>query len=363
MKRNCFRILMFVFVFSLLPKSASAQIWTYWSLPHMVIGDNTSTTLIIRETQKITTRQIYVWFFNNDGVALKANVTDAGQQISTFNFTLGALQEKSFVITLPSSPGTVTQGWIQIASEGPGLLSASCRFTVGPQATPTTVVGVLQTDNNFEWTIAVDKRTDADWTGVAVVNPWSGDTTFTVEFLQNGTRVPGTTVKEFPLKTMGHWAKLVSETDMFGSAWNSFTGVGTLRIRCASTTLAAMALRGDQMQYSSLPADAEMQRWSVTYTDTAKKDCTWQWKFVDGYTFVGWEQNPMNTDKVRLRGVWALTRFVAEWHYDVGGGVYGIISFIGTLSADGNTITGKRMDLDSEGTLYSAIPFTATRVY
>jgi hypothetical protein len=254
-------------------------------------------------------------------------------------------------------------------SEGPGLLSASARFTVGAQAAPTTVVGVLQTETNFDWTIAVDKRGTTDWTGIAVVNPWDTAVSFTVDFFQNGTRVPGTTTRSFNLNISGHWAKIVNEDAMFLSAWNAFTGVGTLRIRSTGGPVAAMALRGDGpagLIYSSLPADAGTQRWDFSYTDSTAQTGTWQWQFVDGHTFVGWEVNSFNDFAVRLRGMVDsdFGQFLAEWNYSNSDTTYGVIAFIGTIALEGTTqvITGKRMQLQSDGTVISSVPFRATRV-
>jgi hypothetical protein len=359
---RAFKIL---FVLSVLVAPASAQIYSWWNLPHMAIGGSYSSTLIIRDPQGISSRRVSVYLHKDNGTELIADVSGAGQQISSFDFTLTAAQEKSFVITSPGSP---TSGWIQIRSDGIGELSASVRFAVADGVgNPTTVVGVLATEPNFEWEIAVDKRSSIDWTGIAVANPWNSFISINIDFFQNGVRVPGTTTRTFFLNGYGHLQKVVHDLEMFGSVWNNFSGVGTLRISSTNDSFVAMALRGDGLQYSSLPAEAEIQRWSWSYTESGSAQTgTWSWRFVDGYTFIGYEQNSFNGDKVRLRGSVAsdYNDFIAEWNYhNSTDGTYGAIIFLGTPTPAGNVINGRRMQVKSDGTIVSSVPFTATRTY
>jgi hypothetical protein len=338
-----------------------------WNLPHVAIGGGYSSTLIIRDPQAISSRHIKVYLINDNGTALTADVSGAGQQINSFEFDLLASQEKAFVIT---SPGTLTSGWIEIVSEGTGVLSASLRFTVTDgSGNATTVVGVLAAEPNFLWEIPVDKRGTIDWTGIAIANPWNSLVNIHFDFIQNGSRVSGTTAKSLPLGPGGHMARVVHDADLFGSAWNSFSGVGTLRIWSTDASFVAMALRGDGLQYSSLPAEAETQRWTWSYTEAGSVQTgTWSWQFVDGYTFIGYEQNSFSTDKVRLRGSMApdYRHFIAEWNYsNAPDGTYGANVFLGVPSVEGSTIVinGNRMQVRSDGTIVSTVPFKATRVY
>jgi len=162
----------------------------------------------------------------------------------------------------------------------------------------------------------------------------------------------------------GHLAKFWHENDMFGSAWNSFSGVGTLRIS-GTDPICATALRGDGSQYSSLPADEEVMKWSGNYISGSgtRQTITWAWKFVDGYSFIGEEQNSFNTSTIRIRGIveWDLDTFHVEWNYNSSDGTKGMVLFQGTVSADQRTLTGKRTVVRMDGTVTQNYDFTATR--
>lgn len=361
--------------------SAWASTWTWWRIPHLAFGGGYTCYLTIRDPQAVASRSIYVYLYDESGSLLAANVdggigatnTNSNSSLapyygSSFYFTLSASQEKTFAIT---GTGGVKTGSVQITGDGIGNISSSLRFTVTDSSgVATDVVGILPAEPNFNWTISVEKRSATDYTGIAIANPWSSSQTVTVDFYQNGSRVPGTVSRTFTLPALGHMAKFVHEDLLFGGVWNSFNGIGTLRISSTST-VSAIALRGDGTQYSSLPADAGVQNWSVSYTG-AVPPVTWTWRMFDGYHFIGFEQNQeapnQATQVARMRGVVASdlspTMFVADWIYSsTDGSVQGMIIFQGVLSNNGNTITGTRTDIDKVGTRKAQVTFTATRVF
>jgi hypothetical protein len=365
MMRSIERTIILATALSFISASVWAQdIWRWWKLPQVAVGGGYTSTLIIRDSQGLPSRDVWVYLYKDDGSALYADVGGVGNQISYFNFQLGPNQEKSYALT---STGSVTAGSVQIASYGIGDLNASLRFTVtDSQGKATDVVGILPVDPNWSWTTSVQKGSSDDLTGVAVQNPWNSTTTVNFDFYQNGTRVPGTTTQTYPLNNLGHMAIFVDQ--IFGStAWKNFSGTGTLRISSSVSTFVAMAIRADGTQYSSLPTEAGGEQWTCTYTDSGTSyTVTWNWRFEDGYTFTGYEQNSFNTDKVRLRGVFASdwSDFLAEWNYeDSSDDSRGQIVFLGKIQSGGNSVTGHRIQMKQDGTVVSNVSFTATRVY
>lgn len=366
--------------FFCLAGSAWAATWTWSYVPHLAFGGGYTSYLTIRDPQA-TARWTYVYLYDESGSLLVANVdggigatnTNTDSSLapyygSSFVFQLGASQEKTFAITGTS---VIKTGSVQIAEEGIGNISASLRFTVTDgSGNATDVVGILPAQPNFNWTIAVEKRGAGDYTGIAMANPYTTSQIVTVDFYQNGARVPGTVSRTFTLPALGHMAKFVHETELFGGVWNGFSGIGTLKISSTSC-VSVTALRGDSSQYSSLPAESGAQNWNVTYTGQPGP-ATWTWETFDGFHFIGYEQNqeaPGNaTQRARIRGVVASdlnpTMFVLDWIYSsTDGTVQGMIIFQGVLSNNGNTITGTRTDLDKAGNRKAQVSFTATRVF
>lgn len=356
-------IVIFAIVFLFMAIDSWADIWNWFYIPHLAIGGGYTSYLTIRDSQGIPSRAVWVYLYGDDGSPLTANVEGQGQNISYFSFTLGASQEKAFAIT----GSTLKTGSIQIAAAGIGTLNASLRFTTTDSSgNATDVVGILPADTNFNWTVAVEKRSATDYTGFAIANPWSGATTITIDFYQNGSRVPGTTSYTFPLNGKAHMANFVH--GIFSSAWNNFNGTGTLMISSTPYTVSVTALRGDGTQYSSLQADIGTQWWNWSYTDSSgvAQIGAWSWRFNDGYTFVGFEQNSFSADRVRLRGVLAsdVNFFLAESNYvNTTDGSMGGWIWMGIPGKEGTTdvINGRRVDLKSDGTVLSNVPFKATR--
>lgn len=374
MVRVMMRTTLLAIVLSLVSANAHADIWTWWYLPHVTIGGGYISTLVIRDSQGIPGRPVYVYFYKDDGTALNLNVygnvegKSMGNQIPQFNFTLGPNQERSYALT---STGNLTSGSIQIGSYGIGDLNASLRYTATDgQGNATDVVGILPVQPNWSWTTPVQKTSSGDMTGVAIANPW-GDEQITVsfDFFQNGNRVPNTGTQIYTLNVLGHKALFVS--DIWGSmVWNNFSGVGTLRISSVTDTFVAVALRADVSgasgwQFSSLPAEANAQQWTCSYTDSSGPETvTWNWRFYDGFTFTGFEQN-WNTNGVPLRGYYDAIDgdFRAEWYYYNSTTDRGDVIFLGRIQADNKTITGQRISLKEDGTVNTNYAFTATRVY
>ena len=356
--------------------------WLWWNIPHLAYGGGYTSYLTIRDPQAVSSRWIYVYLYDDNGALQAANVDGVPANTnpdrnsspyygSSFYLSLSASQERTFAITGTSA---LKVGSVQIAGESIGHLSASLRFTTtNGSGTATDVVGILPAEPNSTWTVSVEKRSSTDYTGIAVANPYSDPMTFTVDFYQNGNRVPNTQSRTFTLPGLGHVAKFVHESALFGNAWNNFSGIGTLRISSTTSTFSAVALRGDGNQYSSLPADAGVQNWNVTYAGVVGT-VTWTWRFIDGYTFAGYEQDQEGpnqaTQKARLRGVLASDvtpqMFAAEWIYTSSdGSIQGLILFQGLPGKEGGTdvINGTRTDLNKDGTQKSQVTFKATRIF
>jgi hypothetical protein len=361
------RTVLLAIALSCVSANAWADIWRWWNLPHVAIGGGYTSTLIIRDSQGLPSRAVYVYLYDDGGNAWVVNVGGGVGNTSGFNFTLGPNQEKSYALT---STGSLASGSVQIASYGIGDLNVSLRYTAtDSQGNVTDVVGILPVDPNWNWTTTVQKASSGDYIGVAVQNLYNETITVNFDFYQNGTRVPGTTTQTYTLNPTAHKALFVS--DIWPSAWSSFSGVGTLRISSSVDTFTAVALRADVgpsgWQFSSLPAEAGGQQWTCSYTESGTSyTVTWNWRFYDGWTFTGYEQNSFNTDKVRFRGIFAsdIGDFLAEWNYK---SIYddsrGEVVFLGKIQTGNNTVTGQRIQLKQDGTIVTTTTFTATRVY
>jgi len=353
-------ILTFGALLFFVPVNSQAAIYSWFYIPHVAIGGGYTSYLTIRDPQGIDGRTVQVFLYADDGSPLIASVEGQGQNISSFSFTLGSFQEKSVAIT--GLPSTTTTGSIQIKASGIGLLNASLRFTTTDSSgNATDVVGILPAQPNFNWTVAVEKRSATDRTGIAIANPSTNPATVTLDLYQNGVRVNGTTsVTLPPLGSLAHTAGFVDQ--FVPGAWTSSNGIWTLRIS-STAVVSVTALRADGNQYSSLPADAEAQWWNWSYTDSTglTQMGAWSWRFTDGYSVIGFDLSG-----VPLRG--RLDRdtniFSAEWSYTNSDGTNGVTVFTGTLGKSGTTdvINGKWFQVRSDGTVIGApLTFRATR--
>jgi hypothetical protein len=355
-------ILIASIVFTLATVNLHAEVWKWHYLPHVAAGGGWTSYLTISDPHGVASRSIWVYFYGDNGQALTLNVD--GTPKSVFDFQLAANEEKSFAIT---STGSTLTGQVQIAGQGIETLNASLRFALADGAGRLTdAVGVLPAVPNFEWDLAIDKRSSNDDMGVAIANPWTTTSPIDVTFdlYQNGVRVAGATPVTREISSLGHFAGFVSS--LFPSA--NFSGVATLKIS-GSTCISAMALRGDGSQYSSLSVNADVQHWSINNVGLSGTE-TWAWRFSDGYTFLGYGTNPDNTSSgYRIRGVLAkdLTTpyFLAEWNYtDSSDGSEGVMIYQGTPGKEGgqDVINGTRVKLRSDGINVYQTTFKATRL-
>jgi hypothetical protein len=349
-----FAVVLMVFAWN----GLAAESWTWYNIPHVAAGGGWTSYLTIQEPIGVA-RSIYVYFYDDNGAALTLNV-DGVAQPGGFNFTLAANQERVFALTGGSS--TLT-GQVQVAAQTVGNLNVSLRFASTSSGTVSDVVGIMPVEANSYWTLTVEKRQSNDDTGVAIANPYitTRDITVTFGLFQNGLRVPGTTNVSRNIKSLGHSSFFVSQ--LFPGI--SYVGVATLKISSLSDTFVAVALRADQLsQYSSMPTDAGVQYWNVLISGVSGSE-VWGFRFIDGYTFIGYGSNPDNA-RIRLRGVYAWDLnpqyFLAEWNWiNSTLGTQGSMIYQGTVSSSGNTITGIRIELKSDGTILSSHPFTASR--
>jgi hypothetical protein len=354
------RVLILALAFLLFPLEASADSWTWYTVPHVAAGGGWTSYLTIREPIG-RSRLIWVYFYADSGAPLTLTVDNAIGTVSQFSFTISPNQERVFALT---GGATTLTGQVQVAAQTVGNLNVSLRFGYSASGSLSDVVGIIPVEANNYWSLSVEKRQASDDTGVAVANPYNTASPITVSFdlYQNGARVPGTSTVNKTLNPLGHLSIFASQ--LFPGI--NYSGVATLKISSPATTIAAVALRADMgAQYSSMPTDAGVQYWSVTTSGLSGTE-TWGWRFVDGYTFVGFGANADNS-RYRLRGVlaWDLSPqfFLGEWNWiNTSTHLEGVMIYQGTQNASGTVITGKRIELDSAGNILSTHDFTANRL-
>jgi hypothetical protein len=113
--------------------------------------------------------------------------------------------------------------------------------------------------------------------------------------------------------------------------------------------------------------DPGVQYWNVSYVNSSgTMNGSWAWRFLDGYSFMGFEQNAFNDYGIRLRGTmaWDINSFVAEWNYVNTDGAKGTILYQGVPGKEGNAdvINGTRIQIDKDGNIISNVTFKATRL-
>jgi hypothetical protein len=363
MQTSRFRILIISAVLLLASTNLFAEPWHWQFLPHVAAGGGWTSYLTINDPHGVSSRTVWVFFYDDNGQALTLNVD--GLPESTFNFTLAANQEKTFVI---NSGATPFGGQVQIAAQGIERLNVSLRFAYSNGSGSTIdAIGVLPVMPNSSWSFPIDKQRLSDNMGVGISIPWSNVGTVTVSFdlYQNGRRVPGTSSVTRSIASLGHLSLFASE--LFPDV--VYGGTATLKISSSQTTFCAIALRADGSQYSSLSVDAAVQSWSVKVTGVSGVE-TWAWRFIEGYSFFGAGTNPNNADKYfAIRGVCATDLspqyFLLEWNY-VNSGDYsqGMMIFQGTISRENgvDVINGTRQDIKLDGTIVGTATFKATRI-
>jgi hypothetical protein len=363
MKTSRFRILSISVVLLLAASNLYADIWNWHTLPHVAAGGGWTSYLTISDPHGVSSRAVWIFFYDDDGQELSLNVDGVSEH--EFNFTLAANQERTFVITGDSIPRS---GQLQIASQGIERLNASLRFANSDGSGKVLdAVGVLPVMPNFNWAFSMDKQTGSDDMGVGIAYPWDASTPLVIAFdlYQNGVRVPGTSSVTRSIAPLGHLSVFASQ--LFPGA--VYSGVATLKVSSAQSSFCAIALRADGSQYSSLSVNVGVQSWSVAVTGMSGVE-TWAWRFIEGYSFFGAGTNPDNIDKYfAIRGVSAtdLTPqyFLLEWNYtEKLDNSQGVMLFQGTFSREAgvDVINGTRRKIKLDGTILSTETFKATRI-
>jgi hypothetical protein len=362
MKTSKIRIVIIASILLLAATSLYAEPWNWQYLPHVAAGGGWTSYLTISDPHGVSSKTVWIYFYDDYGQALNLNVDGVSQ--SSFSFTLDKYQEKTFVITAGS---TALGGQLQIASQSIERLNASLRFALSDGSGKITdAVGVLPNIPNYSWSFATDKRTGSDM-GVGIAYPWQATNPLAVSIglYQNGTRVPGTSYITKSIAPKGHLAIFVSQ--LFPNA--NYSGTATLIVSSNQDTFNAIALRADGAQYSSLSVDPDVQSWSVTITGKSGVE-TWAWRFTDGYTFIGSGSNPDNTTSAyRIRGVSvpdnSPTYFLLEWWWTSStDNSQGAFLYQGTITSEGgvDVINGTRQEIKQDGTVLSSRVFKATRI-
>jgi hypothetical protein len=101
MKISRFRILVISAVLLLAGTNLFADIWVWQNIPHVAAGGGWTSYLTISDPHGVSSKAVWVDFYDDNGAALTLNVDGTPQ--STFNFTLAPNQERTFVITAGST--------------------------------------------------------------------------------------------------------------------------------------------------------------------------------------------------------------------------------------------------------------------
>jgi hypothetical protein len=363
MKTSRFRFLIISAVLLLAATNLYAEPWHWQFLPHIAAGGGWTSYLTISDPHGVSSRDVWVFFYDDRGQELFLNVDGVSQ--SVFNFTLAANQEKTFVISGDSIPRA---GQVQIAGRGVERYNASLRFASADSSGKTIdAVGILPVIPNWSWSFSIDKRTSGDDMGVGLANPWSDTNPLPVFFdlYQNGIRVPGTSTATRSIDPQGHLSIFASQ--LFPGA--VYSGVATLEISSSQAPFSAIALRADGNQYSSLSVSAGVQSWNVAITGVSGIE-TWAFRFIDGYSFFGTGTNPDDTvGYFAVRGVSAIDLtpkyFLLEWNYrNATDNSQGVTVYQGTISREAgvDVINGTRHKIKLDGTILETATFKATRI-
>jgi hypothetical protein len=354
-----FRIIIIASALLLAAANLSAAPWQWQYLPHIGAGGGWTSYLTIDDPHGVSSKEVWVYFYDDNGQALPLSVNGIYQ--TYFHFTLSAFEERTFVITAGS---TTLSGQVQFASEGIERLNASLRYSfIDGWGEVVDAVGVLPSVPNFSWSFAIDKQTSNDMMGVAIANPYETDSlAVSLDLYQNGTRVPGTSSVTRTLAPLGHLSIFVSQ--LFPGA--NYSGTATLVASSTQNPFSAIALRADKSQYSSLSVNSEVRSWRVTITGVSGTE-TWAWRFIDGYTFIGSGTNSYNEDSgYKVRGVCAADLspkyFILEWNYSGDTG-QGVMLYQGIMGTEGGAevINGTYQQIDINGSIVKTASFKATR--
>jgi len=365
------RISLFFFLISFVSANLYAQGYTWVSFPQMAAGGGYTTYITISDPLKDEqgeARAVGVLFYDPNGDPLTVTVTSdelGTTQLADFKFDLQDLEEISFTVT----SSTLVTGRIEIYAVGAAKFNSSVRYAYRDSfGRITDVVGVLPSNFNYSWTITLDKQEAGQRVGVAIANWWYDvDVEVYFDLYKDGMYI-NSAQKSIP--AMGQLAIYVDDATLFPD----FTGTGTLRISCFDAPISVMATRDDGSQFSSLPADAEVQLWKWSYTvSSTTYTGYWSWRFTDDPTFVGSEHNSWNPRLITVRGVYDTTSnpnpfFILEWWYVNSDDPLlgqGTILFQGTPKIENgkDVITGTRIMINAEGITEASDSFSATRIY
>jgi hypothetical protein len=361
-KTSKFRISIISVVLLVAATNLYAEPCNWQFIPHVAAGGGWTSYLTVNDPHGLSSRAVWVYFYDDAGNALPLKVNGVYQ--SSYSFTLEANQEKTLVITADS---TTYGGQVQIKSQGIAQLNASLRFaSLDASGNILDAVGVLPTIPNFNWSFAIDKQSNDDM-GVGIAYPWTSATTplsVSFDLYQNGTRVSGTSSVTQNVAPMGHLAIFVSQ--LFPGV--AYSGTATLKVSSTQDTFSAIALRVDKYryQYSSLAVNPGVQSWTVTLTGIDGL-VTWSWRFINGYTFVGAGSDPENaTYSYDIKGICSPydNYFQLTWWYtDSLDNSQGVMIYQGTYSKEGgiDVINGTRQKMRSDGTVLNSVAFKATR--
>jgi hypothetical protein len=333
---------------------------TVTRIPQLVVGGAYASILNICDPHGVATRKVTVNLYDDNGSPLQA-IVETGNPVSTFAFDLTPYLEKSFLLWSRSDQSQA--GWVEIISEGIGRINSSLRFEVVDKSSNLVdCVGILPAEPSQAWTVAVNKRYIEQYVGVALANPSSQQIVVAFDLYSGISRVPGTTTVKKTLPARGHTSIFVHQ--LFGGV--ELFGDGTLTIYSSDGPFSSVALRLDESQLSSLPAEREAQQWRWTLTDATGTSVggEWSFRFLDEYSFVGHTKQDLSDAPVRFRGSLSDERFVGEWLYTNTDGSRGTFVFQGTSSYEGSNrvINGKGMEVRSDGTLGRVFTLKASQL-
>lgn len=328
-------------------------------LPHLAVGGDYATHITVVEPHG-SARQAIVDFFDDNGSPLFVSV-NGGVPVSSVTVSLSSYEERVLVVT---RSGGVAVGWVRVATGAPGKVEATLRFVRLVGGAVADSVGILPSEEVHFWTVTIDQQRANDRVGVAVANNTNGSITITFDLFDGPNRVAGTGTVTRVIPARGHLSLFA--TGGPNELYNiNFGGVGTLTMT-SPDNFAAVALRLENDEFSSLPASKATQVWDWVSpsTGTATLGGTWQFTFVDSGTIYGVENNTIGVSSlVFLRGFVALDRFVVERLYNESDGTRGLIVYQGTLTGSGtsSTVTGQRVQVRQDGFIVSSQSFRANR--
>jgi len=327
-------------------------------LTHLAVGGDYATHLTVVEPHG-SARTATVEFFDDSGSMMFVNV-NGGASVSSVTLQLSSYEERVLVLTRIFGP--VAVGWARVSTGAPGKVEAALRFVRSVNGNVADAVGILPSEEVHYWTVTVDQQRAGDRVGIAVVNNTASAITITFGLWDGPNRVAGTGGVNRTIPARGHLSLFASggPNELYNI---NFIGVGTLAMT-SSVNFAAVALRLENDELSSLPASKAAERWSLVSpsSGSATLGGTWQFTFVDSGTFYGIENNTIGSiSLVFLRGFRADDRFVAERLYNESDGTRGTVLYQGVLSDGGSTVNGQRVQIRQDGTIVSSQSFRATR--